>query len=331
MRADRLLSILLLLQVHRRLTARALAERLEVSERTILRDMEALGAAGVPVVADRGAGGGWRLLEGYRTDLTGLDPDEAQALFLAGPARLLADLGLDRAAEGALLKMLASLPSAARRGAEHARQRIHIDVTGWNRPGDAVPCLPALQEAVWQDSRIRFLYGRDEDCPAERTADPLGLIAKGSVWYLAAAVDGEIRAYRVSRVQRVEVLDEPCVRPEGFDLAAWWPQHSADFRANFPSYFATLRVPEALLSRVRFAVRFARVEGTEGPDAEGRLKVSMRFQLEEAAAEFALGLGAQVEVLEPQPLRERVIRMAAEVVAFYSGCPPQPPGLLNVE
>ncbi len=319
MRADRLLSILLLLQVHRRLTARTLAERLEVSERTILRDMEALGSAGVPVVADRGAGGGWRLLEGYRTDLTGLDPDEAQALFLAGPARLLADLGLDRAAEGALLKMLASLPSAARRSAEHARQRIHIDVTGWNRPGDAVPWLPALQEAVWQDRRIRFLYGRDDECPGERTVDPLGLVAKGSIWYLAAAIDGEIRAYRVSRVQKAEILDEPCVRPEGFDLAAWWPQHSADFRANFPSYFATLRVPEALLPRMRYAGRFARIEGTEGPDEEGRLKVSIRFQLEEEAAEYALGLGAQVEVLEPQSLRERVIRMAREVVAFYSG------------
>ena len=331
MRADRLLSILLLLQVHRRQTARELAERLEVSERTILRDMEALGAAGVPVVADRGAGGGWRLLDGYRTDLTGLDPDEAQALFLAGPARLLADLGLDRAAEGALLKLLASLPSAARRRAEHARQRIHIDVTAWNRPGEAVPCLPALQEAVWQDRRIRFLYGRGDDCPAERTADPLGLVAKGSVWYLAAAMDGEVRAYRVSRVQEIEVLDEPCVRPEGFDLAAWWPQHSADFQASFPSYFAILRVPEALLPRMRYAGRFARFERAEGPDAEGWHEVTLRFQFEEAAAEYALGLGAQVEVLEPLSLRERVIRRAEEVVAFYAGCAPQPRDAPNVE
>src|SRR5438477_2763226 len=153
MRADRLVSILLLLQVHRRTTASELAKRLEVSERTIYRDMDALGAAGVPVTAERGVGGGLMLMGPYRTNLTGLNEAEIQALFLTKPSTLLADLGLDKASDAALVKLLAALPSMSRQGAEYVQQRIHIDVQGWNRPEEAVPCLPLLQEAIWQERR----------------------------------------------------------------------------------------------------------------------------------------------------------------------------------
>jgi predicted DNA-binding transcriptional regulator YafY len=323
MRADRLLSILLLLQVHRRLTARELAERLEVSERTILRDMEALGTAGVPVVADRGAGGGWRLLEGYRTDLTGLNEDEAQALFLAGPARLLADLGMDRAAQGALLKLLAALPSVSRHRAEHARQRIHIDVSGWSRPEEALPHLPTIQEAVWQDRKLRITYDRGPGCdPVERIADPLGLVAKGSVWYLIAAVDGGNRTYRVSRVRDAEILDEPCVRPEGFDLAPWWERSSTDFRDRMPSYYATVRVHPDTVLRLYSGGRFARIEKIEEePDPDGWKRVTIRFQFEEEAAEFILSFGPRIEIVEPEILREKVVRLAESVLGFYGKSP----------
>src|SRR5918999_3855096 len=187
MRADRLFSIVLLLQAHRLLTARALAERLEVSERTIHRDMEALSGAGIPVVAERGAGGGWSLLGEYRTNLTGLNEAEIQSLFVTRPPRLLADLNLEKAAEGASLKLLAALPTVYRRGAEQARQRIHIDVSGWQRAEEAVPLLHVVQEAVWQERRLRMTYGQEECGAAERVVDPLGLVAKGSVWYLVAA------------------------------------------------------------------------------------------------------------------------------------------------
>src|SRR5262249_53478914 len=156
------------------------------SERTIHRDMGALGAAGVPVTAERGTGGGWRLIEGYRTNLTGLNAAEIRALFLAKPPRLLADLGLDKAAEAALIKLLAALPSGSRQGAEDIRQRIHVDVPGWGRGAESVPCLPALQEAIWQERRARITYER-EDATVERLVDPLGLVAKGRVWYLVAA------------------------------------------------------------------------------------------------------------------------------------------------
>ena len=160
MRADRLLSIMLLLQVHKRVTSRELARRLEVSERTIHRDMDALGAAGIPIYAERGIGGGWALSEAYQTNLTGLNEAEIQALFLATPPNLLADLGLHQAADAALIKLLAALPAFSRRDAEFARQRIHVDGAGWLRAREAVPFLSAIQEALWQDRKLILAYQR---------------------------------------------------------------------------------------------------------------------------------------------------------------------------
>jgi predicted DNA-binding transcriptional regulator YafY len=320
MRADRLFSIVLLLQSHRLLTSRDLAGRLEVSARTIHRDMEALSGAGIPVVAERGTGGGWSLMGEYRTNLTGLNEAEIQSLFVSKPSRLLADLNLEKAAEGAFLKLLAALPSVYRRGAEHARQRIYVDVTGWNRAEEAVPLLHALQEAVWQERRVRMIYGRGEcDAAVERTVDPLGLVAKGSVWYFVAAADGgEVRSYRVSRVQSVEILDEQCVRPADFDLAAFWENSSAQFRAHLPEYRARVRVRREIVARMPYAGRFARIERVGEPDAEGRVEVLLRFDVEEMACEYALGFGTQLEVLEPATLREKVLAAAQNVVAFYS-------------
>lgn len=183
MRADRLLSILLILQIRGRVTSRQLAERLEVSERTIHRDMEALTAAGVPVYAERGSRGGWRLLEDYRTDLTGLKPGEVQALLVGQPNRLLEDLGLSRASEGAWIKLLASLPALYRREAESVRGRIYIEPRGAAEP---VPHLPTLLEALWRNRKLHTIYRRNDGKISERLLDPLGLVAKGSTWYLVA-------------------------------------------------------------------------------------------------------------------------------------------------
>jgi predicted DNA-binding transcriptional regulator YafY len=316
MRADRLLSILLLLQVHQRITARELATRLEVSERTIYRDMDALSAAGIPVVAERGTGGGWGLLEEYRTNLTGLNEAEIQALFLTRPARLLADLGLAQAAEAALIKLLAALPSMARRGAEYARQRIHVDVG--QSPGEDVSALRTLQEAVWQERKLRFTYQRGDDTVVERLADPLGLVAKGSVWYLVAAVEGNIRTYRVSRVREATLTDQPCVRPPAFDLAAYWEQSQADFRAQLPRYPVRVRADPVILPRMRYAGKFARTERVGTADAEGWVEVDILFEIVEDACEYVLGFGPQMEVLGPRELREKVIALAEGVIAFYS-------------
>lgn len=318
MRADRLLSILLLLQVHRRQTARELARRLEVSQRTIHRDMEALSAAGFPVFAERGSGGGWMLVEGYKTNLTGLNRDEIQALFLTKPLRLLADLGLAKASDAAMIKLEAALPSAHRDNAEHARQRIHIDITGWNRSDEAARLLPVLQQAVWQERKLKFTYERSGCDPVERLADPLGLVAKGSVWYLVAVVDGDTRSYRVSRVLSAELIDEPCVRPKGFDLAEYWEQSTVSFKAQLPRYQATVRAHPEVFPRMSFAGRFARIEHADPPDSDGWIRVAMRFDVEEMAVEYALSFGAKMEVLEPDTLREKVINAANSVIAFYA-------------
>ena len=319
MRADRLFSIVLLLQAHRLLTARDLAGRLEVSPRTIHRDMEALSAAGIPVVAERGTGGGWSLLGEYRTDLTGLNEAEIQSLFVTKPSRLLADLNLEKASEGALLKLLAALPTVYRRGAEYARQRIYVDVAGWSRSEEAAPLLHALQDAVWQERKVRMLYHRDRCEAVTRLVDPLGLVAKGSVWYFVAAVDdAEVRSYRVSRIESVEVMNAPCIRPPDFDLASFWEQSAAQFRAHLPSYYVKARVRSEIVPRMRYAGRFARIERMGRTDGEGWVEVWLRFDVEEMACEYALGFGTQLEVLEPPALREKVVNAAKNIVAFYT-------------
>ena len=318
MRADRLLSIVLLLQTNRQMTSRALAERLEVSERTIHRDMEALSVSGIPVVAARGSSGGWSLLGEYRTNLTGLNEAEIQSLFVTQPPKLLADLRLQKASEGALLKLLAALPAMYRQGAEQARKRIHIDTGGWARHEEAVPLLPILQEAIWSRRRLRFTYTRGPGCDAvEREVDPLGLVAKGSAWYLVAGVEQSIRSYRISRIATAEVLEQAFEVPAGFDLASFWEQSKTEFKAALPNYVARFRVAPEVFPRLRFAGRFARVDEPTATDEHGWLLVSVGFDVEEIACEYALSFGAKLEVLEPQSLREKVIAAAKEVVEFY--------------
>lgn len=317
MRADRLLSILLLLQTNQRMTAGELAERLEVSERTIHRDMDALSAAGIPVLAERGRNGGWSLVDGYRTNLTGLKESEIQTLFLASPDRLLADLGLREASEAALIKLLAALPAFYRRDAEFIRQRIHVDAAGWHSSEEDISSLPTLQDAIWQERKLHLTYQRGDGTTVERLVDPLGLVAKGSVWYLVAAVEGDLRTYRVSRAQEARLGDEPCVRPEEFDLAAYWAQSTANFKAGLPKYPATLRVHPDALPWLR-SWRYTRIEHVGPPDEDGWMKVEVQFEVIEEASAYALGCGPQVEVLEPAELRERVIQLARDTLALYA-------------
>ena len=320
MRADRLLSILLQLQAHRQLTARELAQRLEVSERTILRDMDALSSAGVPVVAGRGAGGGWSLLEGYQTRLTGLSAAEIQSLFLARPSRLMADLGLQREAEGALLKLHASLPANARPQADFASQRILMDARGWRDPAESVAHLPVLLEALWRERQVRFIYSRVLCEPSERTVDPLGLVAKGSVWYLVAgiaSVEGttgsEPRTYRVSRIREPLILEHSSSRPTQFDLAAYWERSATEFRDKLPRYYATFLANPAVLRWARY--RGWRLE-EEVAEADG-VRLRLRFDAEQEALQFALSFGGDIQVIEPRELRAKALAAALAVVRMY--------------
>jgi predicted DNA-binding transcriptional regulator YafY len=319
MRADRLLSILLLLQVHRRLTAGELARRLSVSERTIYRDMDALSAAGVPVYTERGQGGGCLLLEEYRTRPPGLSDAEVQTLFLATPDQLLDDLGLRHASDGALLKLLAALPAFSRRAAEYARGRILVDTAGWQQAEDDPRLLPALQTAVWQDQQLRLGYRRGDDT-VERVVDPLGLVAKGSLWYLVAAVDGEPRVYRVSRIATVEPTGRPATRPPDFDLAAYWARSQAEFKANLPRYRVRMRVAPEILPLVQSVGTFATIEQQGEPEPDGWFPLLAAFQSQDTALAFAFRFAAGVEILAPEELRAQGIETAVEVAARYGNC-----------
>jgi predicted DNA-binding transcriptional regulator YafY len=314
MRGDRLLSILLLLQAHRRMTARSLALQLEVSERTILRDMDALSGAGVPVVADRGVGGGWSLLDGFETKLTGLKAREIQSLFLMPPPGLLKDLGLKQEGETALAKLRASLPADSRPQADFASRRILIDSRGWRDPGESVACLPVLFDALWRGRRVRFLYAGTLHAAGAREVDPLGLVAKGAAWYLVATSRGEPRTYRVSRMQDAEALSDasPSV-PADFDLAAYWKDSVAEFRQKLPRYEAEFLVEPSVM-------RWARYRGWRVLDqrAEGnRIAVRLRFDAEEEAIQFALSFGADLEVVEPRKLRARVRAALRRAIKTY--------------
>jgi predicted DNA-binding transcriptional regulator YafY len=317
MRADRLLSILLLLQARRRMTARELAQRLEVSERTIHRDMAALSGAGIPVLAERGAGGGWALLGDYRTDLTGLSPAEVRALFVQQTERLAADLGWRKATEAAYTKLLAALPDIHRRDAEFVRQRIHFDPTGWYAAPEDVSALPVLQEALWQARKLWLQYARPDEALVERTVSPLGLVVKGESWYLIAGVEADIRTYRVARIRAAKMLEAPSARPAGFDLAAYWSHSTAEYKAGWPQYPVTVRADREATCQLQNGVQYGRVLHVDPPDPEGWATIQLLFHLFEDAAPVLLGFGAAVEVLAPAELREHLWATAQRMRMLY--------------
>ncbi|MFF4775901.1 helix-turn-helix transcriptional regulator [Microtetraspora fusca] len=319
MRASRLLSLLLLLQTRGRMTAPELSAELEVSVRTVYRDIEALSAAGVPVYADRGPAGGYRLLDGYRTKVNGLSSEEASSLFLAalpGPA---AELGLAEVAATAELKLLAALPPGPRSQAARMRERFHLDVPGWYRAGDDVPFLSEVSRAVWDQRVLRLRYRRWGPQEVERLVHPYGLVLKGGSWYLAAACDDSVRTYRVSRVIDADVLDEWFERPADFDLVAFWRRFSAEFAARMYTADAVVRVaPDAAgLFRYTFgdvADEALRLGVTED---DGWTRVKLPIESPRHARWQLLRLGAAVEVLEPADLRDLMAETAAELSAMY--------------
>ena len=304
MRASRLVALLLLLQTRGQLTVAELAERLDVSERTVQRDANALAAAGVPIVSIRGPAGGYRLDRGYRTRLTGLDAAEAEALFV-GPA---AELGLGRELAAARLKLLASLPAELQERASTAARLFHIDTRGWFREEDRAPSLSVLAGALWRKRRVDIRY-REGSAVVRRRVDPLGLVLKAGVWYLLARRRGEERVYRVSRIVSAREREEPCERPRDFDLAAAWTEHSIAFERIRHQVEVTVRVPRG---QIRY-LRDARVlEDGEPPT------VVASFDGFDRAFHQLLAYGPSAEVLAPAELRGRIARAASETAALYA-------------
>jgi predicted DNA-binding transcriptional regulator YafY len=297
MRADRLLSILLCLQTTEKMKTRELAEKLEVSERTILRDMDALSTSGVPVVSDRGAAGGWRLMEGYRTNLTGLKIEEIKSLLIANATHILSDLGMRANFDMAALKLLASLPLSIQQDAARVRQRIHVDGAGWyHHANEPVPCLTTIQDAIWVERRLQITYLREGQA-VDRLVDPLGIVVKGTIWYLVASVDDELRTYRVSRIQQVEITELPFTRPAGFELASYWEQSTQDFKANLPQYPALIKLKPQALSRLQ-KERFVTIQEIRS-SSEAWMTLGVYFQTLETACQSVLSYGAELVVLEP--------------------------------
>ncbi|NGQ96777.1 WYL domain-containing protein [Brevibacillus sp. SYP-B805] len=317
MRTDRLLAILLLLQTHKRMTTSQLAARLHVSERTIHRDLEVLSSSGFPVYAERGKHGGWKLMEHYQSKLATLGPQELPTLFLPVPARLLRDLGMEKDAQLAQLKLLETLPENLRATAASIHQRIYLDTSSWHAAEETHEWLPVLLTGVWEERKVAMRYTRSDGSTRERMVSPLGLVAKGTVWYLIAAVDGEIRNYRVNRITRAEVTDESFERPAGFNLAAYWEESSRRFVENLPRYEARVRVDAAYFPRLSSPGRFPLIRVLREADDEGWMEVALQFQVEEEACAFIMGAGGRMEILEPAALREKVKRLAAEILQLY--------------
>ncbi len=323
MRASRLVSLLLLLQSRGQLTAAELARELEVSERTVHRDVEALSASGVPIYAERGTHGGIRLVDGYRTRLTGMTGEEAEALFLAGIPGPAAELGLGTVVAAAQLKVLASLPSELRTRASRLVERFHLDAGEWFHASQPVPHLGALSDAVWNGTRCVIDYYR-EDAVVRRVIDPLGVVLKGGIWYVVASVDGQLRTYRVSRVAAVELEGTTFERPAGFDLGSYWTESSAAFERDAPRIEVVVRVRPDRLDDLRRAAGYAVVQAAESltdPDPEGWLRLRLRMDWPDEVASVLLGAGRWVEVLEPPEVRARVAATAGAVAERYAADP----------
>ncbi|MFJ3333433.1 helix-turn-helix transcriptional regulator [Streptomyces sp. NPDC086766] len=322
MRAARLIKMVLLLQSRRSMTAAELARELEVSERTVARDAQALSEAGVPVYADRGRAGGYRLVGGYRTRLTGLARDEAEALFLSGVPGALREMGLEDAASAARLKVSAALLPSLRDASRTAAQRFHLDAPSWFREPRTPGLLPAVADAVWDDRRIaaRYRRGREE---VARELEPYGLVLKAGVWYLCARVAGHgaFRVYRIDRFTAVEPGEERFERDGEFDLPAFWEERAGQFARSILRAEVVVRLSAEGVRRLPYAVDALAageaLASAGGPDEDGRVTVTLPVESEEVAHTQLTALGPEVEVVAPVELRERFARDAARIAALY--------------
>lgn len=321
MRADRLISMLMLLQSRGKMTAADLAEALEVSERTIYRNVQALGAAGVPVYADHGPGGGMALLDSYRTNLTGLKEDEQRALFmlLSAPGPL-EKLGAHHELKSALFKLNAALSNPGGSDEEKVRQRFYLDWSWWFHSQEPVPHLNTIQQAVWQGCCLRLHYRTFSKIPIDVLVEPYGLVAKAGIWFLVAGVEGAPHVYQVSWLVDVEKYEECFSRPPDFDLAEFWQRWCAQYEENQQAFVATLRVSPKLLPFLPFyfGSRVVDLITSAGPpDGDGWLKLTLPFESLESARDRILAFGSAAEVLAPVALRCSIIDYAAQIVRFY--------------
>jgi predicted DNA-binding transcriptional regulator YafY len=313
-RASRLVSMIILLQVRGRMTAEALAEELEVSVRTVYRDVEGLSAAGIPVFADRGPGGGFALLDGYRTRLTGLAGDEAEALFMIGLPGPAAALGLGPAASGAAGKLLASLPSSLTSSAGRIGSRFHLDPVAWYQTADTTPHLPALARAVLDTQVVTIRY-ESWTGPQKWRIEPLGLVLKAGDWYVVARSRGSTRMFKVAQIVDQVVQRTVFEWPVDFDLASWWAGALQRFEQQLRPGIAIVRAsPEGCPLLAALGAHAAAAVRTAGnADAHGWAEVHLPIETIEQAATQLLSLGTSIEVVDPPELRQRISDLAQAI------------------
>lgn len=319
MRASRLLSILILLQLRQRLTADELAEEFEVSVRTIYRDIDALSAAGVPVYGDRGPGGGFQLLDGYRTKLTGLDASEAEAMLLIGLPGEAQAMGLGDAATRARNKLLAALPKAGSEEANRIAGRFHLDSRDWYRSARPTPFLSRVARAVL-DRRLMAMTYQSWKARAEWKVEPLGLVLKAGHWYLVARGHGKIRIFNIADIQSLEIFEQKFEPPVDFDLAAWWQAEQARFEAELFSETATLRLSPLGLKRLAaLSPRGATAARSAQIGEDGWALTDMAIENSDHGAREMLMIGAEMTILAPPSFRERVHVLAAGIARLNEG------------
>jgi predicted DNA-binding transcriptional regulator YafY len=321
MRASRLLSLLLLLQTRGRMTAQQLARELEVSVRTVYRDVEALSAAGVPLYGDAGHAGGYQLLDGYRTRLTGLTAAEAEALFLSGLPGPAAELGLGSVLAAATLKLRAALPPSLRENADRLTERFYLDAPGWYRRPEDVPHLPVVASALWDRQVIQVTYRRwKQPTEVSRRLEPHGLVLKAGTWYLVARCDGVMRTYRVDQIVTAAACDCGFTPEAGFELARYWHSYLAEFHRKLHTGYAVIRLSGDGVRRMRHLLSTAAVTAVETAgtaDADGWTRARVPIESAGQALADFLRLGPDIEVLEPAELREQAARTIRAMAAIY--------------
>jgi predicted DNA-binding transcriptional regulator YafY len=321
MRASRLVSILLLLQSKGRLTAQELADELEVSVRTVYRDMDSLAASGIPLYGETGHDGGYRLIDGYRTRLTGLTTGEAESLFLTGLPSAAADLGLGASVTAAQLKLMAALPPELRDRAGRVAERFHLDAPSWYRDADSVPQLGDVAAAVWDQRVIRVRYLRwEKPHHITREIEPYGLVFKAGRWYLVAAAGATKRTYRISRILALETLDTTFERDSTFDLASYWEEYLRHFDQRRHVDSATIRISPRALARLPEIAEPAVVEAarrTAQPDSDGWIRVTIPVDEPGQALADLFRLAPEVEIVHPAELRATMIETVQALSRVY--------------
>ncbi|MCA0970670.1 YafY family transcriptional regulator [Halobacillus litoralis] len=318
MKAERLIRILLFLQHGEKVSTRELAEELEVSERTIHRDMESLSTAGIPVYAERGAAGGWKLIDNWKQKLSWLKEKEVLALFLPQAEKIISDLNMDTSSTDIRDKLLLSIPNGAKESAEKLWSRIHVDMGTWKGgSNESLPALDVLKEAVLNNGIAMILYKKANGDQKNVRIKPLGLVAKSSAWYVVAMnEEDEFRSYKVNRVKECTVTNETFERPADFVLAEHWESSKKQFVKNLPEFQVNVKASRFAQERIHFTGRFVSSQKVK-KEAEGWAELALTFNSEEEAVNFIVGFGNQVVVCSPHSLRDKVTGRAREILELY--------------